>query len=493
MTDHRLDKYSLLEKVLAESGFFEVLETRWRQSGKSRPDFQIAIKPSITMLLRRSDVGVYTDPFLVIHLLRLILQRGYPNLMVVESQNLYGNWFQNRSVLQIAARAGYLDETRFADLGSTRQAEIHVRGGGVDAKVPLVDMTLDTALCDLGAGIGKIPVGRAWVEADFRVGFAKMKTHFYSDYSLAIKNIYGCLPLQDKVRAYHCRRVVGKWTAHLIEKFPVHFSIVDGYTAADGWLGVKIKAIARKPHTIMAGEDILALDCWGASLIGVNAEKTIMFKNLAPLITRRPAQRVGNAEPAKPWRKSPHFLALFCRLIEANAYIMDFSGALATGGYDDCFPHKKSADSILKRILYILSLPVNWLSDIGCLRLRLRERIFFRKLIRQQERIPLIAGSEYLHSRLTILAPEDLSELDSILREGIDGQISFSGHYLFIGARELALPARLSPANLAIAEILNHVRQNRVDAKALADELQVVLDLYRREFRGNGLYSFCYE
>jgi hypothetical protein len=57
---------------------------------------------------------------------------------------------------------------------------------------------------------------------------------------------------------------------------------------------------------------------------------------------------IGNALPVKHWRRAPRFLAIFCRMIEANANIMDFMGALATGGHDDCFPRKKSYQSFLK-------------------------------------------------------------------------------------------------------------------------------------------------
>ncbi len=491
-TDPDLDKYSLLEQVLGQARFFQILEDHWKKSGKEKRDFRIVIKPNLTMMLRRSDVGTYTDPFLVIHFLRLLLTRGYENLAVVESQNLYGNWFENRAVLQVAARAGYLEETRLPELGRARQSEIHVQGAGVNAGIPLVDMTLETVLCELGDPVGKIPVGRTWVEADFRVSFAKMKTHFYSDYSLAIKNIYGCLPLQDKVRAYHCRRVVGLWTAHLIKKFPIHFSIADGYSAADGWLGVKMKAIARKPHTIMAGEDILAVDRLGASLMGVNAEKTIMFENLARLIPERPFQVIGKAEPAKPWRKSPHLFARFCKMIEANATIMDFSGALATGGYDDCFPHQRAAKSFLKRFLFYLSLPVNWLSDLGIFKLRLRERRFYKKLVGHQEQIPIIANSEFLLSRLTFLSLEDLERLLGIIETGTLGPISFSGHYLFIAGREIPFPARLSPANLAVVEILRHIQQTHLDAGALLEEMKTLKQNYAGWFGGDRRYSYCY-
>ena len=55
-TDHSLDKYSLLSRVMEESCFFEILDLAWKGSGKSKSGFRIVIKPNISMLLRRTDL-----------------------------------------------------------------------------------------------------------------------------------------------------------------------------------------------------------------------------------------------------------------------------------------------------------------------------------------------------------------------------------------------------------------------------------------------------
>ncbi len=490
-TDHEIDKYSLLEKVLEHSSFFKVLDQAWEKSTKEKSGFKIAVKPNISMMLRRSDVGTYTDPLLVIHLLRLLLQRGYSSLAVVESRNLYGNWFENRSVAQVAARAGYLDEETINSYQDGKNYFIRVRGSGVDEKVPLIDLTLDATSCDLGEPVGEIKVGMAWVKADFRINFAKMKTHFYSDYTLAIKNIYGCLPEQDKVREYHCMRVVGLWTALLIRAFPVHFSIVDAYSSADGWLGVKMKAICKKPHTIIAGADITAVDHFGAGLMGVKPEKSIMYSALSDLMPLKPYQVKGNASRPNPWRNSPHIFALFSRLIESNANTMDFAGSLATGGYDKCFPHARAARGILKKILYCLTIPVNLLSDIGVLKLRIREKLFMRKLKALKDRIPLISSSKEIISALTFLCPEDMERLAKAIEAGI-GEPAFSGHYIFIEGREIPFPARLSTANMAAVEIIKHVKQKDIDPVRFAGELRTLKTLYHENFGRDNKYPYCY-
>ena len=75
ITDHDIDKYSLLELILEQSLFFQILDSEWKKSNKEKKDFIISVKPNLSMMIRKSDDGTYTDPFLVMHLLRLI---SYP-------------------------------------------------------------------------------------------------------------------------------------------------------------------------------------------------------------------------------------------------------------------------------------------------------------------------------------------------------------------------------------------------------------------------------
>jgi len=492
ITDHALDKYALLEKVLSIAGFFETLERKWKESGKDKSEFGIAVKPNLAMMLRRADVGTYTDPFLVVHLLRLLLQRGYSNLCVVESQNLYGNWFENRSVVEIAARAGYFEDTGVDSFKGLASAEVRVRGGGVDARVPLIDLTLDTTPHDFGEGLGEWRAGRAWTEADFRINFAKMKTHFYSLYTLAIKNIYGCLPLQDKVLGYHCEKVVGPLTARLIVDFPVHFSIVDGVTAADGIMGVKIKAICKKPHTIIAGADVMAVDHFGATLLGLDPNKSVMHAELGKLSPLRDYEVKGCASPPKPWWNSPGVAAFLSRLIEFNANIMDHMGALSTGGHDDCFPHNQSARGPLKKLIYYLSVPANTLAEPSVIILAARRRALRRRLENIRHEAPLILGDEFIASRLEFLSKDDLGVLAEII-EGVGGEApGFSGHYLFVNGGEREHAARLSTSNLAMVEILRRVQVQGPDPRSLAGEFRVLYERSEDVIGDRDGYPYCY-
>ena len=491
-TDLGEGKYALLEKALEESGFWQTLEEHRARSGKSGQDFKIAIKPNLSMMLRRADVGTYTDPFLLVHFLRLLALRGFTRLFVVESQNLYGNWFRNHSVVQVGARLGLVDASLLASGADMAQADIRVRGGGVNLTVPLVDLTLDQAPHDFGLPIGTVMLGKTWMDADFRISFAKFKTHFYGYYTLAIKNVYGCLPAQDKVSEYHAKRTVGLWTAWMIRDFPVHFSVVDAYTGADGWLGVKIKAICAKPRTIIAGADILAVDRTGARLMGLDHNKSSLYRNLAALLPEKPFALKGNAGPVAGWRNTLYLFVRFSQIIESWANIMDYAGALSTGGFDPCFVHKKSSKGAFKALLYLLTFPVNCLVDMGIVRLRLREKIFFARARLHGRQAPFWAGSDFLLSRLTFFSHEDVRALAEMLASGFLDKAEHSGHYVFCQGREMVFPARLSTANMALMEICGHLEQNRQDPRRLAAELLALEAAAPGLFGKPGAFAFCY-
>ena len=491
-TDHEQDPYQLFERTLEEAGFLQALKNVWQISGKEKADFFIVIKPNISMMLRRADIGTYTDTFLVIHLLRLLLADGYTRLAVVESGNLYGNWFENRSVIQVAARAGYFEESMIEQYQGEVSRDIHVRGDGVNALVPLIDLGLDTVSHDFGDV--SAPVGRVWSEADFRIGISGLKTHFYSYYTAAIKNIYGCLPEQDKVTAYHCKRRVGPWTARLIIDFPVHYSIVAAYSAADGWMGVKMKAVFAKPHTVIAGDDIQAVDDACARLIGLLPEKSIMYRSLAAIKPPGPYRLKGNAGPFKPWRNVPPLLPIFSWLIEANANVMDFGGSVATGGNDDCFPVKQSSRGLLKTPLFYASFPVSFFCDIGIVRLNFRRSRFFRKLRRTGGETPFIMKHGFITERLEFFAHDDMRMLIDVACREPKEKIACSGHYLFIGDQQIVVRSRFFVAVLAAVEILNYIRESCCceGFVHLAEDLSMLLKLHPRLFDQNRPYPFCY-
>ena len=111
------DKFAALEQVLDQTRFFDVLERHWQSSNKSKEEYLIAVKPNIMTAHSRQDPSTITDPELVERLVDWMADRGFTNVVVVESQNIYSNWFRNRDVMTVAAYFGYsLKNYRMVDL-----------------------------------------------------------------------------------------------------------------------------------------------------------------------------------------------------------------------------------------------------------------------------------------------------------------------------------------------------------------------------------------
>jgi uncharacterized protein (DUF362 family) len=179
-------------------------------------------------------------------------EKGYTNIAMVESQNVFGNWFDKRDVPHVAKVAGY-DPEKYDP-----------------TKYRIVDLTMDVVAHIYKGPLGVYLVGKTWRDADFRISFAKNKTHFSCFYTLTIKNIYGTTPEQNKFREYHLDREVDEVTVEMLEEFPVHFGIVDGIWSADGLLGFKSDYTPKHTKTIIAGANLLSVDIAGGQKMGFN-------------------------------------------------------------------------------------------------------------------------------------------------------------------------------------------------------------------------------
>ena len=101
------DRFRALDRVLKETDFDSVVEQKLIASGKSRAEFSVAIKPNFMFAYDKRDRTTYTDPELVHHLVRRLRNLGFENISVVEAQSTYGEYFDKRSVREMADYLGY--------------------------------------------------------------------------------------------------------------------------------------------------------------------------------------------------------------------------------------------------------------------------------------------------------------------------------------------------------------------------------------------------
>ncbi|HEX4457656.1 MAG TPA: DUF362 domain-containing protein, partial [Polyangia bacterium] len=144
--------------------------------------------------------------------------------------------------------------------------------------------------------------------ADFRVSFAKNKTHTWAVYTLTIKNIYGALAEQNKLLEYHNKREIYAPTIDMLLAFPVHFGFIDAFVSADGPFGIFASRHPKATKTIIAGENLLAVDWVGASLMGVDPMAS-RYMQLAVQAFGAPTPiRDGDGAPYSDWVNVPDAL-----------------------------------------------------------------------------------------------------------------------------------------------------------------------------------------
>jgi uncharacterized protein (DUF362 family) len=291
------DKCAALDKVLEETGFFSCLQQRCTDLGKDPGDLSIAIKPNFMFAYNKDDHTTYTDPELVKHLAARLHDGGFTNLRVVEAHSTYGEYFDKRSVREMA---DYLDFT--------------------SDKFKVVDLTEEAeGEHDLGPALKDTPFSPTWRDADFRISFAKNKTHSYAYYTLTLKNIYGALPLGDKFKEYHVTREIYKTTIAYLDRFPVDFGLVDAHLSADGPFGIFADTAPNPTHTIIGGPDLVAVDWVASTKMGIDPMLSEYMQRAVEQFGKPRIKLVGDGSPYRPWLNVPTPLTLFTHnLLDAN-------------------------------------------------------------------------------------------------------------------------------------------------------------------------------
>ncbi|MCP4138630.1 MAG: DUF362 domain-containing protein [bacterium] len=303
------DKITLLNEVLDLADFETEIETVRKSLGKDREELKIAIKPNASMFVRRDDDGVTTDPLLVLALVEYLHELGYKNILVVESSNAYELTYTERNPVTVMTAMGLNGGVHsFVSAGENATAHVADSNGSL-LPYQLVDLGAHTTTVNASAmPHGTLKLATEWLTADFRISFAKFKTHVYGGYTLLIKNTYGCLPEGNKMWHYHRATGCAKPTVEQLKICPVHFGIIDGIIAADGWLGVKWdRAIPRLPGFILAGRNIGETERIACRIMGVNVDQSQMTEAALDFLSE-PVELDGEIRPLKKWWNVPGFI-----------------------------------------------------------------------------------------------------------------------------------------------------------------------------------------
>jgi len=340
---HERKKLKCLDDAIDKSGFIKNLNDHCGPDKSKRETFRIVIKPNFMCAAYETDISVYTDVELVEHLVERIRGEGYEDITVVESQMVWSVMRDGRTVQAVADMLGF---------------------SGNDYKI--VDLSIHPDECDYDEELlGRDWVGPVWKDADYRISFAKNKTHFQCFYTGCMKNIYGCLPTQNKLLCYHRgprnrRRHFYTATIAILEKFQVDFAFLDAYISSDGVAGIMMDGWPKGTHTIICGENCFAVDWVQGEKMGLDPEKNYVVRTALerwgkPQITRMCSEKglqphvcsKKELEPWHPWENVPGFFVVGGKLVEkhyqlARAFLFPFAYRM-----DPRFPLVDNCMSIL--------------------------------------------------------------------------------------------------------------------------------------------------
>jgi len=472
--DNGEGRFALLDKTLQESGFWETIERALVASGKSRNDFRVVVKSNISMLIRRADDGIYTDPLLVRHFFLRLAERGFSNLAVTDAQNLYGGYYLNRGVGVISAHAGYLG---FYSDKPEREAKVFLADGR-EQSFKIIDLTDEMKDHDFGGDLGKHPLGKSWTEADFRVSFSKAKTHLHEFYTVGVKNVYGALPLQDKPVEYHGKMLSERLTAAMLRDFPAQFSIVDAYLTADGFYGASWQVRPCVTKTIIASSSILGTDATAAMMMKYDPFEAAFFSRAVMILGLSPFIIKGGFSFFPGWRKVPRIQPFVSHNLEK--YLRspsEVSGALFTQGTDKIFPlkHPKAVKAL--RVILFSTYFVRAIFDPGLASLYLRNAWLKLRASFNKDALPLFNRLGPVREAMLELSTEERSQLISILSQSnskpAPTQITCAhAHEIFWRSKAYTFQTMRPTGMLSAVELLRGIDQGLYSQAELAKELE---------------------
>jgi uncharacterized protein (DUF362 family) len=277
------EKCSVFRRLLDESALAEKLQRRAAALGKRAEELRIVIKPSFMLGYARKDRSIITDPELLRELANFLRGLGCGKGVIVESANIYDQFFEHRSVAELAAYFGMQE-----------------------CGLPIVDASGDQVPHAYFRGMAQDTISRSWKEADFRISFGKMRSHPIEMAYLTIGNLEWMGGRCDEF--LFVERQAHRETAlmMLLDGFPPDFVLLDAYEqASDGLVGVMGCPRPPSPRRVYAGEDALAVDLVAARHMGVREPEQTNILRAACHWFGDPRERievVGTNENLREWR-----------------------------------------------------------------------------------------------------------------------------------------------------------------------------------------------
>jgi uncharacterized protein (DUF362 family) len=260
-----------LGRACLTAKFAQHLEAQRVACGKSHVAFSVVIKPSWVVGHKTSN-GLATDS-------RLIEALG---------KELIGFGFTNITILMPPGS----DQARTSAV--------------MEAGLKYVRVDDEYVLYDFESVLGHYEVNRVWLEADFRISFAKNSVDRRCFFTTSLLNVLDCLrqpsdPGSKDGRTMDILRAVG-WPGTFFERavlladrFEIHFALIDAWQSLDA-MGY------RDTQMILASDNAFALDWVLGEKMELNPALNLVMQDAMRRWGTINIQRLGNLTPWQPWR-----------------------------------------------------------------------------------------------------------------------------------------------------------------------------------------------
>ncbi len=156
---------------------------------------------------------------------------------------------------------------------------------------------------------------------------------------LTLKNVYGCLPLQDKIKEYHQLREFDWPTIELLKHAPCHYGLIDAIWSADGLMGAVSDSTPKHTRTIIGGENLLAVDWVGAKKMGLEPYDSRILALAETAFGMPEVEWVGDHSGYEGWVNVPGFMDEVMDITEEFGPFPNWAWSISID-MDAAFPRK---------------------------------------------------------------------------------------------------------------------------------------------------------
>jgi uncharacterized protein (DUF362 family)/ferredoxin len=211
----------------------------------------VLIKPNL-IIPAKPELGITTHPAVVEAVCRLAKEAGC-RVSVGESSGFFGGGteraFEECGIRDACKRAG---------------VECRIFGSSGAKAFP-----------SSGKVMEKIVIARDVLDTDLVVNIPKLKTHCFTTFTGAVKNLFGAVPGSQKQECHAAGRNIDEFSGILVdiyERVRPGLNIMDGVVGLEGD-GPSLHGVPKSVGVIMASADALAMDIEAGRIAGFSPEE----------------------------------------------------------------------------------------------------------------------------------------------------------------------------------------------------------------------------